>query len=420
MGSGGMAVFQMRSGPSGVRVRLTSLAALAAFAAVLSVALSWEGSRPASGTSLAPKPSLTRHVPDYQKGPHVTADAAVLMDARTGTVLFGKNEQQRRAPASTTKILTAVLALERARLTDEVTIAPSAAYVGGSQIYLRPGEKMTVEELLKGLMLRSGNDAAVALAEHVSGSERAFADLMTRRARELGALSSTFRNPNGLPAAGHYTTAYDLAMIARRGLELPDFRRIVRSREDVINWRGEGWDRQLMNTNRLLWSFHGADGVKTGTTSEAGQCLVASATRGQWQLISVVLHSDDRWSDSVRLLDWGFANFKVEMPVVRGQEIARAPVVGGVPGEIPLLAGESLPVVVRNPSGSALPRLETRYALDAMPLTAPLAAGEQVGRVWVMVDGEVTAKTDLFAGSSVQHRGRWWRVLGGRGVTGVE
>lgn len=435
----------------GLSSRLSRLAGVLLATVVVAASVGWWGDRlwPTVGSPLEPEAAMTRYVPGYKTGPYVTADAAILMDARTGTVLYGRNEHQRRAPASTTKILTAILALERARLDDQVTVAPTAANVGGSQIYLRPGERMTVEELLKGLMLRSGNDAAVALAEHIAGSERAFAELMTKRASELGALNSTFRNPNGLPAAGHYTTAYDLAMITRRGLELPDFRRIVRTREDVINWSGEGWQRRLMNTNRLLWSFYGADGVKTGTTSEAGQCLVTSATRDNWQLISVVLHSDDRWSDSVRLLEWGFANFRLETPVRRGQEITRARVFGGTPAEIPLLAADNLAVVIRQPArrdggekgsgeksdmsgngaggaasadvpGAKPPVFETRFAFDASRLTAPVTAGTGVGKVWIVVNGETAAETDLVAGASVKHRGRWWRLLGGTGITGVE
>ncbi len=238
--------------------------------------------------------------------PTVTADAAVLMDARTGKILYDKNAGQRRPPASTTKIMTTLLALEGGEPGQVVTVSHRAASVGEASLYLRAGEKLTLEELLYGAMLRSGNDACVAIAEHIAGTESNFVLLMNQKAKMIGANDTVFKNTNGLPAVGHYSTARDLAVITCYALKNPTFQKIVSTRGKMIGEQGE---RYLNNTNRLLWSYAWADGVKTGTTNEAGHCLVASARRGDMQLISVVLHSDDRWADSVKLLDYGFDDF---------------------------------------------------------------------------------------------------------------
>ncbi|MCL6558998.1 MAG: D-alanyl-D-alanine carboxypeptidase, partial [Firmicutes bacterium] len=220
--------------------------------------------------------------------PVVTAGAAVLVDARTGQVLYGKNEGQKRPPASTTKIMTALLALEGGDLKQTVTVSPRAASVGEASLDLKAGEKLTLEELIYGALLHSGNDACVAIAEHIAGTEKNFVLLMNQKAKMIGAKDTTFKNTNGLPAPGHLTTAKDLAVLTRYALSNSTFQKIVRTREKTI---GEQEKRYLHNTNRLLWSYDWINGVKTGTTNEAGCCLVASAAREGRQLISVVLHS---------------------------------------------------------------------------------------------------------------------------------
>jgi D-alanyl-D-alanine carboxypeptidase (penicillin-binding protein 5/6) len=234
----------------------------------------------------------------------VTADGAILIDGETGQVLFEKQGFKIRPPASTTKIITAVLGLENADPKDVVVVSEKAGRTPGSSIYLHPGEQISLGELVEGALVRSGNDACVAIAEHLAGSEEHFAHWMSLKAFALGARNSEFINSNGLTHKKHLTTPYDLAQMARYGLKNQTFSAIVKQRTAYLE--RQGWPKQINNTNRLLWSYPFADVVKTGTTNAAGQCLVASATKGKKKLIAVVLHSDDRFGDCSRLLEYGF------------------------------------------------------------------------------------------------------------------
>ncbi|MDK2882328.1 MAG: hypothetical protein PWP58_664 [Bacillota bacterium] len=338
--------------------------------------------------------------------PEVTADAAALLDARTGAILYAQAPYEHRPPASTTKILTAIIALEKGRLTDIVTISPYASWTEGSSIYLRQGERVTLEELIWGALLESGNDACVAIAEYLAGSEEAFARLQNNKARAIGAWDTHFVNPHGLPDPNHYTTAYDLATIARYALKNPKFKEIVRAREKELF--GPEGSRSFISTNRLLWSYSGADGVKTGTTSEAGQCLVASATREGRQLVAVVLHSDDRWSDAAVLLDYGYAETRLLKPA-RAGEIVNLRVSNGLEQVLPARLEKDLFVVV---PPDKVDRLEKQ--VEAKALRAPIVRGQKVGRVNIVLDGETIGSCDLIAAGSVASRtfASWfvWRV----------
>ena len=191
------------------------------------------------------------------------------MEGRTGQVLWSMNPHLPLAPASTTKIMTALLVLETTAMNSAVTVSPRASEADGSSIWLEAGERRTVGELVYGALLNSGNDACDTLAEAVAGNEAGFAKLMTARARNLGALNTRFMNADGLPASGHLSTAYDLAIIARAALDNPTFASIVRTKVKNIPWPGKDWDRRLINHNKLLWRYEGADGVKTGYTRES-------------------------------------------------------------------------------------------------------------------------------------------------------
>ncbi|WP_049754118.1 D-alanyl-D-alanine carboxypeptidase family protein [Heliomicrobium modesticaldum] len=237
--------------------------------------------------------------------PQVTADAAVLMDAETGRILFERQAHQPRPPASTTKIVTALLGFEFGDLEDEVIISQKAGSTGEASINLFPGERVALGDLLTGALVRSGNDACVAIAEHIAGSEEFFTLWMTAKSRIIGGRSSQFFNTNGLPHKHHWSSAYDLAVVTREAMRRPEFAATVRSRRATLKNR-QGWPKEIKNTNALLWSYPFADGVKTGTTRAAGACLVASATKNNRQLIAVVLHSDDRFGDSLRLFEYGF------------------------------------------------------------------------------------------------------------------
>lgn len=233
----------------------------------------------------------------------------VLIEQSSRRVLSGKNENARLYPASTTKVLTALCVLNSLPLDRVVTVSKEAAGVEGSSLYMKVGQKITVEDLLFGLMLRSGNDAAVALALETSGNVQDFATLMNETAKNCGAVNSNFVNPHGLHDENHYTTAYDLALITAKAYENPDFVRIVSSWTRKITV--DGVETVIANKNKMLKLCDGANGVKTGFTKASGRCLVSGAKRGDMQLISVVLNCGDMWNESDRLLDFGFDNFEM-------------------------------------------------------------------------------------------------------------
>lgn len=251
--------------------------------------------------------------------PTVQAESAVLLDVDTKRVLYEKNADEPKPIASITKIMTAILAIEYGRLDDLVVVSPKASRMEGSSIYLRPGEQVTLETLLYGLMLRSGNDAAVAIAEHIAGSEENFVKLMNMKAWELGMNRTQFANPHGLDAEGHYSTARDMALLSAYALKNPVFQEIVKTKVKRVSWPGEQWMRSWANKNKMLQFYDGADGVKTGYTKKAGRTLVSSATRGRQQLVVVTLNDPDDWRDHMRLLDYGFSQYPARLLLKEGQ-----------------------------------------------------------------------------------------------------
>ena len=236
----------------------------------------------------------------------LSARAAALIDGKSGKVLFEKNKDERLPMASTTKIMTGLLACESKKMKKVVTVSPVASGTEGSSLWLEPGEKQTLENLTYGLMLRSGNDAAVAIAEYLGGSTEAFALMMNERAKKIGVQNTGFQNPNGLDAEGHFTTAYDLALISREAMKNKKFRKIVSTKSKTIPWESSEWDRSLTNHNKMLWRYEGCNGIKTGFTKKSGRCLVTSAKRGKTELICVTLNAPDDWNDHTKMLDYGF------------------------------------------------------------------------------------------------------------------
>ncbi|UYZ11820.1 D-alanyl-D-alanine carboxypeptidase [Brevibacillus sp. WF146] len=254
--------------------------------------------------------------------PDVSAEAAALIDVASGRILYAKNGSKKMRIASLTKTMTAIVAIESGRLQDVVTVPKEAVGVDGSSIYLKQGEKLTLEELLYGLMLRSGNDAAVAVAHHVGGSVPGFVYLMNEKAALIGMTHTNFTNPHGLDDSNmHYSTAEDMAKLSAYALHNPVFRQIVSTKVKSISWEGEKWDRRLQNKNKLLHLYNGADGVKTGYTKLAKRCLASSATRDGRQLAAITLNAPDDWNDSMKLLDWGFEHFAVSRVVTKGQTV---------------------------------------------------------------------------------------------------
>jgi D-alanyl-D-alanine carboxypeptidase (penicillin-binding protein 5/6) len=376
-------------------------AALACFVAGLALAI-------AVGSSLSPREAYSQHlyppsavyVEGYQKGITVGSRAAVLLDASTGTVLFGKNEHQRRDPASTTKVMTAILAIELGLPDSVVTVSSRAAWTQGSSLNLQPGDNIHLSELVKGMMLESGNDGSVAIAEHIAGTVTRFAEMMTLRARQIGAINSSFRNPHGLTAVNHYSTAYDLAMITRHAMTYPEFRAIVATASDIMRYT-DGRVQPITNTNKLLFSYPGADGVKTGTTTAAGQCLIASATRDGWQLIAVVLASGSRWYDAQRLLEYGFESFVRKPLAAKGSTIAAVPVLGGRSESVTAVPASDLTVTVRREHEGLI-----ELSVDLPDsVTAPVRSGAKLGKLVAMVDGSEVGSVDLIAQDTVKRRG---------------
>ncbi|MDQ7794807.1 MAG: D-alanyl-D-alanine carboxypeptidase family protein [bacterium] len=342
--------------------------------------------------------------------PRLTASSAVLMDWQTGRILFAKEAFRVRPPASLTKVLTALLTLEYGRLGDAVEISSRAARVPGSTLRVRPGDLVTLEELLQAILLSSANDAAVAAAEHLAGSVEEFARLMNRRARDLGATSSRFANPHGLTQPGHYSTAYDLALLARHALNDPYFARLVAMGESEVEELEGDWERHLRNTNRLLWRYPGADGVKTGTTAAAGRCLIASATRDEHRLLVVLLNARDRYGDAARLLDWGFETFTLLVMAQSGAAIATLPVAGGERDRVHLTVDRDLWAVV--PRGDPEPPQVILWLPERA--RAPVQAGEALGRAQVLHGGEVVDEARLVATNRIAGRsllGAGWGVV---------
>jgi D-alanyl-D-alanine carboxypeptidase (penicillin-binding protein 5/6) len=328
------------------------------------------------------QPPLARGQPPLQ------ARAFLLLEARTGQVLAEHQGQLAWPPASTTKILTALLVAESLDPEAVVTVSPrAAAQREGAAVGLRAGERRPVRDLFYAMLLASANDAAVALAEASAGSVEAFVQRMNRRARELGAHHSHFVNPHGLYHPQHRSTAYDLAVLARAALRNPTVAEAVSTWE--YEYPGDGGVRRITNRNRLLRSYPGANGVKTGWIAQSGPCLVASARRGDRTLIAVVLDSARVFEDAAALLDFGFSRYELRTLARPGEAVAELPVAGGGPvragvrEELAWSVARGVPVELR-------PRWEEG-------LKPPVPAGQAVGWVEVVVGGRVETRARLVA-----------------------
>jgi len=332
--------------------------------------------------------------------PAISSNSAVLMDVTTGTILFQKNIHQRMEPASTTKILTAIVAIENGDLTSKTTVSKNAARIEGSSIWLSQGEVQTLEDLLYGVLLSSGNDASVAVAEHIAGNQDQFVAMLNEKARAIGARESNFVNPHGLPASDHLTTVHDMALITRYALHNPIFAKMVSTRQYVIPWPGNDWDRSMTNHNKLLWRFDGADGVKTGYTRSAGHCLVASATKENRQLLAVVFKSQDMYADCAALLEWGFANFDLVRVTAAGQVIRPLAITDGVSNAVNVIPAQELNLVL-----SKSQALKTTVEIDIpSSIPAPVERLQSVGKLRAVCEGRIMAETDLLAEDAVPRR----------------
>ena len=333
--------------------------------------------------------------------PKIAAQGAVLMDAKTGRVLWDRNAEEPLAMASTTKIMTAIIALENGNLKDTVTVSKRAASAPEVNMNLTVGEELTLEALLYALMLQSYNDSAVAIAEHIGGDVEGFCRLMTEKARELGAKDTVFETPNGLDTGDHHSTAYDMALITQYALQNEKFMAIINTPNISVSSNKRSYD--LYNKNRLLTEYSGANGVKTGFTGKAGQCFVGAAVRNDMQLISVVLASgwgdagkEQKWIDTKRLLDYGFDNYKY-VEIVKENEICGTLNITRTKTPQVALTLEKGLMMPLNPNESAA--LRVQYTIPDTVM-APVEKGQVMGQCTITIGKNTVASINLLAESS--------------------
>ena len=325
----------------------------------------------------------------------IAAGGAILMEATTRRVVMEKDADKRMPMASTTKIMTALVAVESGDLDRMVSVPDSAVGTEGSSMYLKRGEKLTLRDLLYGLMLTSGNDAAVTIACAVSGSVSAFAARMNQRAKQLGCENTNFVNPNGLQNADHYTTARDLAVIACCAMQNETFRQIVATDYHVAE---SGFSpRTLKNKNRLLWEYEGGTGIKTGYTVTAGKCLVFSACRDGLQLVGVVLDCPTMWASAKAILDQGFAALTMKRPFDAQLAFGMVEVRGGNKNSLAVVAKQGILYPVAK-DGSDDVKVSVSFTAEV--LDAPVACGAAVGTLSVFVNGQSVFSTPLITAES--------------------
>lgn len=341
-----------------------------------------------------------------------TAQSAVLIDTN-GNVLFEKEPHKALAPASVTKVMTLLLAIEalekgQAKQDDPVTTSEYAHSMGGSQIWLEVGETMTYGEMLKAVAIASANDAALALAEYIGGTEQGFVDMMNKKAAEIGCTDTHFVNPTGLPAPGHVMSAYDTALIVKYASRYPKYMELVSTKEHWLRG-GKTW---LLNTNKLLWWYRGADGFKTGWTEEAQYCFAGTALRDNLRLIAVVFATPEprsHFREAMKILDFGFNTYTGYAAVQKGEVINKAVISKGVDKEIELVAAEAL--VLTLPKGKTK-GIEKSYHPIVKKLSAPLPQGYKTGELSVSRDGMELGRVDVVTAKEVQKAG-FLRILQG-------
>ena len=320
----------------------------------------------------------------------LSARRAYVLDAVSGRVLFEREPDQRSLIASTTKIMTALIICEQCNVLDRMRIPKEAVGIEGSSMYLQEGEVLTLQELLYGLMLHSGNDAAVALAIYCGGTVEGFAELMNDKARNLGLWGTHFENPNGLDSPGHYSTARDLAVLAAYAMENPVFAKTVSTKSLKIG------NRYLTNHNKLLWRVEGVDGVKTGFTKAAGRILVSSALRNGRRIVAVTIDDPNDWQDHKHLLEEGFSSYCVHRVVSAGDIIDTVEVLGGVNQSVSLVAAEDF-------SYSLAPEERPQVVVSGPGFVyAPAVAGAEAGAAYVLIEGKAVGKVPLVYGQTIE------------------
>lgn len=355
--------------------------------------------------ALATEIDKTNYNPDNLK---TNSSSIILMDAKTGKILYSKDAFKRMYPASTTKLMTAILTLENCKLTDVATVSHNAIYsipIGYSHASLKEGEKLTIEQLLNVLLIPSANDAAIVLAEHIAGSEEKFAEMMNEKAKALGCLDTHFVNPNGIHNDNHYSTAYDLSLIGRYAMQFDDIMRIAKVSQYTLPKTNKynKRDRIFNATNALIdknenYYYEYATGLKTGYTDKSGSCIVATAERNGVELLEVVLGSksiSDRYKDCIKLFDYGFENYSYKNLVTANNIIDTIEIDGATKEtkSLCVIAKENIDILLKNNVNTY--NLEPKIELKEN-LSAPISKDEVIGKISYEIDGE-TYSTDLIA-----------------------
>ncbi|MBS4173340.1 D-alanyl-D-alanine carboxypeptidase family protein [Bacillus sp. FJAT-49736] len=342
------------------------------------------------------------------------AKSAILIERDTGSILYEKNSHEKLAPASMTKIMTMLLimkAIDNGTLSwkEKVRTSEYAASMGGSQIFLEPGEEMTVEQMLKGIAIGSANDAAVAMAEKIAGSEESFVEMMNKEAKTLGLKDTHFQNTTGLPVKDHYSSAYDMAIMAKSLLKYEDITKYTGTYEDYLR---ENTDKKfwLVNTNKLVRFYPGVDGLKTGFTNEAKFCLTATAKKNNMRVIAVVFGAPStkvRNAQVTKMLDYAFSQYATHPLYKNGQSLGEVKISKGEKKYIHAVTNE--PISVLTKKGEKVDHLKKNIKLNEN-LKAPIRKGDIVGSLTIMKDGKVLVKSDLVAKENVKTAG-WWKLF---------
>ncbi|NCU18303.1 D-alanyl-D-alanine carboxypeptidase family protein [Pallidibacillus pasinlerensis] len=342
------------------------------------------------------------------------AKSAILIERDTGAVIFEKNSEEPLPPASMTKIMTMLLIMEaldagKIKLDEKVRTSEYAASMGGSQIFLEEGEEMTVEEMLKAIAIGSANDASVAMAEKIAGSEENFVDMMNERAKELGLKNTKFQNSTGLPAEDHYSSARDMAIMAKELLKYENITKYTSMYEDYLR---EDTDKKfwLVNTNRLVKFYPGVDGLKTGYTSEAKYCLTATAKKGDMRTIAVVMGAatpKDRNKQITQMFDYAFSQFETKPFYAKNEEIGEFPVKKGERKKLKALAGESVSLLVKK--GEKVDDVQKEFVINK-DLHAPIKKGTQIGKIVISKDGKVLTENSIISAEDMK-TASWWTLF---------
>jgi len=340
--------------------------------------------------------------------------SAILIERDTGKVLYEKNSNEQLPPASMTKVMTMLLimeALDEGKLTmnEKVRASEYAASMGGSQIFLEPGEEMTVQEMLKGIAIGSGNDASVAMAERIAGSEDAFVEMMNKKAKELGLKDTKFKNTTGLPVEDHYSTAYDMAIMSKELLKYEDITKFTGTYEAYLR---ENTDKKfwLVNTNKLVRFYPGVDGLKTGFTREAMYCLTATAEKDGMRVIAVVFGaptSKDRNAQVTKMLDYAFNQYKTHPIFERNHVMGTAKVSKGEKKKVEMVTSESISLLTKK--GETIEDVKQKVTLKK-DLKAPIKKGDQIGTLTIKKKGETLVKSPLLAKEDV-NEATWWDLF---------